>query len=156
MKMNLIRVAFNIFIFTLLAAPAYPQWVQTNWSQNSSFFNLYANQSVVFARIWDSNNAGCVFFSDDEGANWAKISSTGGDIDILSIVMWDNKILAGAWEGLYGTMLTNISWTKFTPAGMPEDTPLCSITMINDTFFAGSIGKIYKSYKDEILDNWTE
>ncbi len=158
MKMNLIRVAFNIFIFTLLAAPAYPQWVQTNWSQDSSFFNLYANQNVVFARIWDSNNAGCVFFSYDKGANWSQISSAGSDIDILSIVMWDNEILAGAWEGLYGINLSAISWNwiKFTPAGIPEDAPLYSIVRINDAVFAGSIGKIYKSSKDEVHYIWAE
>lgn len=152
----LIRVVFNIFMLTFLAASAYPQWEQTNWSEDSRFFNLYANQDVVFARIWDTNNAGCVFFSDDKGANWTQISSAGSDIDILSIVMLDNEILAGAWEGLYSTMLADISWTKFTPAGIPEDTPICSIAMINDTFFAGSIGKIYKSSKDEVHDNWTE
>ncbi len=156
MKMNSIRAVFSLFILAFLTASAYPQWVQTNWPEGNSFFNLYANQGIVFARIWDSNSAGRVFFSDNQGKTWAQISSTDSDIDILSIVMWDNKILAGTWEGLYGTMLADISWIPIIPVGIPQDAALCSISMIGDTFYAGSIGKIYKSNKDDFFNNWAD
>lgn len=153
--MNLIRTAFIVFMLTFLATSAYSQWEQTNWPEGNSYFALYTNQDTVFARIWDSNNGGRMFFTDDDGINWAQASSADSDIDILSIVMLDNEILAGTWNGFYKCTLDNIYWESFEPAGIPSDIPIWSIAMIDNTLFAGAMGAIYKSSVDDV-NNWTE
>ncbi len=155
MNRILVRAALGIFILFVLTSSAFPQWIQTNWSDGDSFFELYSNEGVVFARVWDVANGGRVFFTDDNGDNWAAISSPDNDIDILSIAMWDNQILAGAWDGLYRTMLSDISWEEFTPAGIPADSPVWSITKINDNLFASGTGAIYKASITDV-NTWTE
>ncbi|MBN2588397.1 MAG: hypothetical protein JXA96_00925 [Sedimentisphaerales bacterium] len=155
MKNCFVRASFSVFILLIVTTSAFPQWIQTNWLENNDYFNLIAGEDVVFARIWDSNDGGRVFFSDDDGANWAQISSAGSDIDILSIAMLDNTILAGTWEGFYTSTLNDMSWEPLEPTGISEGMPVCSIAMIGDTLFAGGMGEIYKSSKDDI-NNWTE
>ncbi len=155
MKKNFVCALFTVLILLTVTSSVYPQWIQTNWSEGNSFFNLYAGEEAVFARIWDSNNGGRVFFTDDNGANWALLSSADGDIDILSMIMLDNTVLAGTWEGFYRCTLSEISWEPFEPTGIPQNTPVCSIANIGDTFFAGSMGKIYKSSINDV-NNWSE
>ena len=155
MKKNFIRASFSVFILFVFATSAYSQWVPTNWSQSNDYFNLLAGEDVAFARIWDSNNGGRVFFTDDNGTNWAQLSSAEDDIDILSVIMLDDTILAGTWEGFYRCTLDDFSWQRFEPTGIPQDTPICSIAMIGDTLFAGGRGQIYKSSINDVND-WTE
>ncbi len=155
MKKNFVRASFSVFILFVFATSAYSQWVPTNWQQNNDYFNLFTGEGVTFARIWDSNHGGRVFFTDDNGANWAAISSAESDIDILSILMLDHTILAGTWEGFYRCTLDDISWEPFDPEGIPQDAPICSIAMINGTIFAGGKGGIYKSSINDIND-WSE
>ena len=155
MKKNVVRTAFSMFILIFLTTSAYPQWVQTNWPESNSFFDLYTNQGIVFARIWDSFNGGRVFFSDDNGTNWVQISSADSDIDILSIVMWNNNILAGTWNGFYQCMLDNISWEPFEPNGIPADTAIWSTAMIDNSLLAGAMGEIYESSIED-ANIWVE
>lgn len=155
MKKNLIRAAFSIFMLIVLTTSAYPQWMQTNWQESNIFFDLYANQDIVFARIWDSYNGGRMFFTDDNGTNWAQISSTDSDIDILSVVMWNNNILAGTWNGFYRCTLDDIYWEPFEPNGIPADTAVWSTAKIGDNIFAGAMGSIYESSIEDV-NVWTE
>jgi hypothetical protein len=154
MKKNLVHASFSMFMLIVLTTSAYPQWVQTNWQESSSFFSLYTNQGMVFARIWDSLNGGRVFLTADNGANWAQISSADSDIDILSIIMWNNNILAGTWDGFYSSALSDPNWYTVTPAGMPSDTAIWSTAIIDNALFAGAKGDIYKSSIDD-PNTWT-
>ena len=155
MKKNLVRTAFSISILIILANSAYPQWVQTNWQESSSFFNLYINQNVVFARNWDSLNGGRMFLTADNGEAWYQIGSADNGIDILSVVMWNNNILAGTWNGFYRSILSDPNWYAFNPTGIPEDTPIWSTVRIDNDLFAGTVGDIYKSSIDN-ANSWTE
>ncbi len=155
MKKNIVRAAFGMFMLTVLTTSAYPQWVQTNWPAGNSFFDLYTGQGMVFARIWDSFNGGRVFFTDNNGANWTQISSADSDIDILSIVIWNNNILAGTWDGFYRSMPDDTSWEPFAPTGIPADTAVWSTAIIDNTLYAGAVGDIYESSFND-ANTWTE
>jgi len=138
----------------LAGMAASAQWTQTNWSAGNSYFNLYTSQAWVFARTWDSLIGGRVFLTADSGANWTQISSADTDIDILSVVVSSNNILAGTWNGLYLSASGGTSWNAFSPTGMPADTALLSIAKIDTTLFAGTLGDVYKSADDGTT--WTE
>ncbi len=155
MKKNMVRSALSMFMLIFLTTSVYPQWVQTNWQESNSFFNLYTSEGEVFTRIWDSNNGGRMFFTDDSGANWTQVSSADSDIDILSVVMWNNNILAGTWDGFYRCTLDDIYWEPFEPAGIPADTAIWSAAMIDTSLFAGATGNIYKSSIDDV-NTWSE
>ncbi len=155
MKKNLVRTSLSMFILIVLTTSAYPQWVQTNWPESNSFFDLYTNQDIVFARIWDSLNGGRMFFTDDNGTNWTQISSTDNDVDILSIVIWNNNILAGTWNGFYRCTFNDTYWEPFVPTGIPADTAIWSIAMIDNILFAGATGDIYESSIDD-ANTWVE
>jgi hypothetical protein len=134
--------------------PLVTKWIRTNWSATNSFFNLYTCQDKVFVRIWDSFNGGRMFHNTDDGMNWTQISSTDSDIDVLSIVMVNSKILAGTWDGLYLSTDGGTTWNAALPTGIPADIAILSIVMIDTTLYAGTTGNIFKS-----LDNgntWTE
>ncbi len=155
MKKNMVRAAFSMFMLIVLTTSAYPQWVQTNWPASNSFFDLYTGQGIVFARIWDSLNGGRVFFTDNNDTSWTQISSADSDIDILSIVIWNNNILAGTWDGFYRCTLDDIYWEPFAPTGIPADTAIWSTAIIDNTLFAGAMGNIYESSIDD-ANTWTE
>lgn len=155
MKKNLVRAAFSMLMLIVFTRSAYSQWLRTNWTESNSFFNLYANESIVFARIWDSLNGGRVFLTGDNGTNWIQISSADNDIDILSIVMWNNNILAGTWNGFYQSALSEPNWYPVTAAGILPDTPIWSTSIIDNALFAGAEGDIYKSSLDD-PDSWTQ
>jgi hypothetical protein len=157
MKKNLVRAAFSLFMLMVFTTSAYPQWVQTDWPASNSFFDLYAGQGMVFARTWDSLNGGRVFLTADSGTNWDQMSSADSDIDVLSIVIWDDNILAGTWNGFYLPTLddTDWSWHVVTPTGIPADTAILSTAVIGDTLYAGAIGHIYESSADD-PNIWTE
>lgn len=134
--------------------PLVSEWIQTNWPASNSFFNLYTSQDKVFARIWDSLNGGSMYLTTDDGTNWTQIASADSNIDILSMVRLDSKILAGTWNGFYLSTDDGKNWNSATPTGIPADTSIWSIVMMNSTLFAGITGGVYKS-----LDNgstWTE
>lgn len=120
-------------------------WIQTNWTESNSFFNLCSSQNKVFARTWDSFNGGRMFLTADDGTNWAPIGSADSSIDILSIIMLDSGILAGTWNGFFQSTDDGTTWNTFTPAGIPADAAIWSIVKINSTLFAGTTGAVYKS-----------
>jgi hypothetical protein len=154
MKKNIVHAALSLCMLIVFTTPVYPQWVQTNWPATNSFFNFYTSQDRVFARTWDSLNGGRMFFTADNGANWTRISSADSGIDILSIVMLNNSMLAGTWNGFYRSVFGGTNWNAVTPAGIPADTAIWSIAMIDTTIFAGTMGAIYKSSDSGIT--WTE
>jgi photosystem II stability/assembly factor-like uncharacterized protein len=154
MKKNLVNAARGLFMLSIFMASAHAQWIKTNWPASNSFFNLYCSQSSVFARTWDSLNGGSAFCTVDNGANWTQISSTDSSIGILSIVMLNDNILAGTWNGFYRSASGGTSWNAVTPTGIPSNTVIWSVTMINNTLFAGAKGSIYKS--SDSGATWTE
>jgi len=131
-----------------------PPWTPTNWLASNSFFNLYTSQDMVFARTWDSLDGGRMFLTADNGANWTQSSSADSDIDILSILMLNNNILAGTWNGFYLSSDGGTTWNAVTPTGIPADTAIWSIAMIGTTLFAGTTGDIYKS--SDNANTWIE
>ena len=124
MNKILVRAALGVFILVVLTSSAFPQWVQTNCPIGNSFSELYANQGNVFARTWKVDG-GHLFLTEDNGTNWTEISSP--ESDILSLVILDDEILVGTWDGLYRSMLTEISWEKLTVTGIPDESPIWSI-----------------------------
>ena len=157
MKKNLVRAAFSMYMLTVFATSAYSQWVQTNWPEGNRFFDLYASRDVVFARIWDSLNGGRVFLTTDNGTSWNQVSSADSDMDILSIVMWNDNVLAGTWDGLYRPILDGTDWYWYpaTSTGIPTDTAVWSLTRIGDTLFAGAKGHVYESSVAD-ANTWAE
>ncbi len=158
MNRILVRAALGIFILFIITSSAFSQWVQMSCPAGDSFSELYANQGAVFARTWKTDS-GHLFFTKDNGTNWTEISSPCTDInspgtDILSLIILDNQIIVGTWDGLYSTMLNNISWEQFSPAGIPAGTPIWSLFKIGDTLFACGIGEMYKSSVNDI-DVWS-
>ena len=155
MKKNPVHAALSLCMLIFFTTSVYPQWTQTNWPESNSFFDLYTGQDMVFARIWDSLYGGRMFLTANNGANWTQISSADSDIDILSIVMLnDNTLLAGTWNGFYLSPMDGINWNAVTPAGIPEDTAIWSVAMIDTTLFAGATGGIFKSSDNG--NTWTE
>lgn len=155
MKKNLVHAALSLFMLIFSTTSVYPQWMQTNWPESNSFFDLYTRQDTVFARIWDSLNGGRMFLTANSGASWTQISSADSDIDVLCIVMLnDNRLLAGTWNGFYLSPSDGTNWNAVTPTGIPEDTAIGSISMIGTTLFAGTTGKIYKSSDNS--NSWIE
>ncbi len=157
MKKGLVDGLLSMFMLMGFTPSAYSQWVQTNWPTSNHFFNLYTGQDMVFARTWDSLNGGRMFLTNDNGTHWNQISSAEGDIDILSLVMWDNNLLAGSWNGFYRPTLDDTTWTwsTVTPTGIPADTAIWSMAMIDNTLFAGARGHIYTSSIEDV-NTWTE
>ncbi len=154
MKKTLVHAALSLFMLNVFTTAVYPQWIQTNWPASNSYFNLYTSQDMVFSRIWDSINGGRMFLTADNGTNWIQSSSADSDIDILSIVVLNDNILVGTWNGFYLSPLDGTNWAAVTPTGIPEDTAIWSITMIDTTLFAGTTGNIYKSSDNG--NTWTE
>ena len=154
MKKYLVRAALSLFMLIFFTTSVYPQWTQTNWPGSNSFFDIYTSQDMVFARTWDSLNGGRMFLTANNGANWTQSSSADSDIDILSIVMLNDRLLAGTWNGFYLSPLDGTNWSAVIPAGIPEDTAIWSIAMIDTALFAGTTGDIYKSSDNG--NTWTE
>ncbi len=155
MKSNLAHPAFSLLMLIMLATSAYSQWVQTNWPAGNSFFNLYAGQGRVLARTWDSVNGGRLFLTGDNGATWAQISSADSDLDILSLAVFNNTMLAGTWSGFYQSSLNEPSWKQLVTAEVPVDAPVSSLAMIDKTLFAGTTGSVYRSSVEDV-NTWTE
>jgi hypothetical protein len=59
--------------------------------------------------------------------------------------MLNQDLLAGTWNGLYLSTSGGASWNAVTPSGIPADTPLWSLAMIDTTLFAGAKGSVYES-----------
>ena len=154
MKKNIVHMALSLFMLIVFTTSVYPQWIQTNWPESNSFFNLYTSQDMVFARTWDSLNGGRMFLSADNGANWTQISSAATNIDILSIVMLNNNIIAGTWNGFYRSTYGDINWNAVNPTGIPADTAIRSVAMINTSLFAGTRGDVFKS--SDSGNTWAE
>ena len=154
MKKNLVHAALSLFMLIVLTTSVYAEWTKTNWAASNDFFNLSISLNKVFARTWDGINGGRMFLTADNGANWTHIGSADSSIDILSIVMLNNDILAGTWNGFYRSTSGGTIWNAVTTAGIPADTAIWSIAMITTTLFAGTMGAIYRSSDSGIT--WTE
>ena len=157
MKTHRVRAALIMLIVAVLTTSAYSQWVQTNWSAGTSFFDLYAGREMIFARTWDSLNGGRLFVTADNGANWDQVASADGGVDVLSVAAWDDAILAGTWNGFYLPTLdgSDWSWHAGTPDGIPADTAILSTALIEGSLYAGAIGAIYESSGDD-PNTWVE
>jgi hypothetical protein len=131
------------------------QWTKTIWPADSSYFSLVASDAAVLARTWDPLNGGRVFFTADDGASWTQSSAADTDIDILSIVpLNDNNILAGTWSNSYRSPSGGKGWDVLSPTGIPADTAIRSMALIDSALFAGTTGDIYKSSDNG--NAWTE
>lgn len=131
------------------------RWTKTNWPEESSFFQLFAAGDVVLARTWDSLNGSRVLLTADQGASWIPSGAAETDIDILSMVLLkDDNILAATWGNSYRSTSGGKSWDGMTRAGIPEDTALRSLTLIDSLLWAGAAGSIYRSSDNG--DTWTE
>ena len=155
MKKNLVQAVLGLCLSVVFTTSAYSQWVQTNWPAGNSFFHLYASQGRVFARTWDALNGGRVFLTADNGAQWTPISSADSDIDILSIAVFNGKVLAGTWNGFCQSTLSDPNWKAFEPAGIPEDMPIWSLATTDGTLSAGAVGHVYATSADD-ASAWTE
>ncbi len=128
-------------------------WTPANWPAGNHYFSLYTGQDKVFARIWDTLNGGRMFLTADDGTSWTRIGSADSGMDILSIVMPDS-ILAGTWDGLYRSTDSGTTWNVIAPTGIPADTAIWSMAMMDTCLLAGATGDIYKSSDNG--DTWTE
>lgn len=130
-------------------------WTKTNWPGENTYLQLFAADDVVLARTWDSLNGGRVFLTADKGTSWTISSAAETDIDILSMVLLkDDNILAATWGNSYRSRSGGTSWDGTGRAGIPEDTALRSLTLIDSLLWAGTTGSIFKSSDDG--DTWTE
>jgi len=142
---KMLQAVLGVVVLALFTTSAHAQWMQTNWPTSKNYFKLYSGQNSVFARTWDSLNGGRTFVTSDSGSNWKQISSADSNIDILSLVMLNNKITAATWNGFYRANLGDTGWNAVTPTGIPADSAIWSVAMINAVLYAGAMGDIYKS-----------
>lgn len=154
MKVNLFHSMLCMFVLILFTTSPDAQWTKTNWPASNSFFDLSTSGSNVFARTWDSLNGGRTFLSSDNGENWIEISSADSSIGILSMMMINNDIFAGTWDGLYRSASGGTSWNIVSQTGIPANTDIWSVALINGALFAGSMGTIFKSADKGTT--WTE
>jgi hypothetical protein len=154
MKKNLAQATLRLFLLIVFTTSLHAQWTKTNWTTGTNFFDLYSSQNKVFARTWDSLNGGRMVCTADNGATWTPISSADSSIGILSIVMLNDNLLAGTWDGFYQSTTGGTSWNTITPAGIPANTVIWSMAMIAGTLYAGTRGSIYKS--PDSGTTWTE
>jgi photosystem II stability/assembly factor-like uncharacterized protein len=146
MKKAPVRISFSIFMLIVFSLSAHAQWSKTAWEGDNSYFNLYMNRNTLLARTWDCLDGGRMFITTDNGSAWNRIASADTDIDILSVVMLDNTILAGTWNGFYQSTTNGASWSAITPSGIPTDIAIWSIAKMADmALFAGATGDIFKS-----------
>jgi hypothetical protein len=143
----------TLFLLAGFAASGHSQWSKTNWTATSNYFDLYGNQNHVVARTWDALNAGRTFVTSDNGANWTVVAAD-SSLDILSVVVLSDTLLAGTWNGLISATIGGTSWTVLSPAGMVPDIAVYSISMINAALYAGAVGAIYMS--SDHGGSWTE
>lgn len=130
-------------------------WSKTNWSEEVSYFQLFAADDVVLARVWDSMNGGRVFVSSDHGETWSPSSADEADTDVLSMVLpAGNDILAATWGNSYRSTSGGKSWDVVTRSGIAADAALRSLTWIDGVLFAGTTGSVYKS--SDSGATWTE
>ncbi len=130
-------------------------WSRTKWSEEVSYFQLFAAEDVVLARVWDGMNGGRVFVSSDNGETWSPSSAAESDTDILSIVLpGGNDILAATWGNSYRSASGGKSWDAVTRSGIAADAALRSLTSIDGVLFAGTTGSVYKS--SDSGATWTE
>jgi hypothetical protein len=134
--------------------PLTSDWIQTNWAESNSFFNLCGSKNMVFARSWDSFNGGRMFITADDGTSWNQLGYAGSSIDLLSVVMFDTGILAGTWNGFIQSTDDGKTWDDFTATGIPADAAIWSMAMINAALYAGTTGNVYIS--DDKGSTWTE
>jgi hypothetical protein len=145
MKKNFVHEALCLLTLLLSAVQVFPQWTQTNWPASTGFFDLCGAGDRVFARTWDSLGGGRMFLTADNGATWTPMSPADGNSDFISVVMLDDGILAGTWNGFYRSDVNGTSWNAVTPAGIPQDTAICGLEMISAALFAGARGAVYTS-----------
>jgi hypothetical protein len=153
MKKKLVHIVFGLFLLAGFTTSGFAQWAKTNWPAPSSYFDLYSNQNRVIARTWDTLNGGRTFLSSDNGTNWTQVAADSSK-DILSVILLNDTMLAGTWNGLMSTPAGSISWTGLTPTGIAADTAVCALALINTTMYAGAKGTIYKS--SDSGSSWTE
>lgn len=132
-------------IVAKIPTPLSSSWTQTNWSENSNFFNLSSSKNKVYARIWDSFSGGRMFLTNNDGSNWTPIRSADNSLDILSILTLESRILAGTWNGFYQSTDDGITWNAITPTGLPADIAIWCIEQVNRTLYAGTTGAVYVS-----------
>jgi hypothetical protein len=130
------------------------KWNQTNWPADNKYFSLHAGQDRVFARTWDALNGGRTFLSSDDGATWIQVGSADTDMDMLSIAMSNNSVLAGTWNDLLQSTSGGASFNISTPTGIPVDTAIWSMAAIGSTLLAGTKEDVYRSSDNG--STWTE
>ena len=157
MRKSLVYPVLSLLILNAFPASLHAQWKQTEWPASHSFLALYTAPDIVFARIWDSLNGARVFLTSDNGTQWNQIASADDNIDILSLVGWEDNILAGAWDGLFRLVPgdPNGFWYAVEPNGIPVDTAIESMAIIDSTLYAGARGGIYESSIKDV-NGWRE
>jgi photosystem II stability/assembly factor-like uncharacterized protein len=145
MQTNLVHAVLSLLLPVIFATSADAQWIKTNWTAENDFFILSSSPNRIFARTWDALNGGRMFYTTDSGKNWTPISSSDSSIGILSVVMVNNDMLAGTWNGLFRSVNGGTDWTAVTSAGIPAGSSIWSMAMINTALFAGTKGAVYKS-----------
>ncbi|NLD98955.1 MAG: T9SS type A sorting domain-containing protein [Fibrobacter sp.] len=145
MKKKQVNVMMFMFILIFLNITAYAQWQQTNWTTSNNYFRLHTSQNRVFARSWDSLNGGRMFYSSDSGSNWNLIGAADSGTVILSVLMFNNIIHAGTWNGFYRSTSDGASWVAAAMQGIPVESSIWAVAMFNSILYAGVSGTVYKS-----------
>ncbi len=153
MKKKLVSAAIGLILLTGFSLSGFAQWNKATWSITNSYNDLYVKGDNLIARTWDTLNGGRAYLTVDNGVSWTEIATDSSEY-ILSLVILDNEILAGTWNGLIRTDVGSADWTELTSEGIPADTTIWSLAELNEVVYAGGVGTIYKS--SDSGDTWTE
>jgi hypothetical protein len=154
MKSNKIFTKFSLCLILISVTPVMGQWTKTNWPAANNFFDLYSSQNKVFVRAWDSLNGGRTFMTSDNGTTWSLIASADSGFDILSIILLNNGIFAGTWDGLFRSPVGEIKWSAVTSSGLTSGQTISALSMVNATLFCGTVGSTFKSSDNG--NSWSE
>jgi hypothetical protein len=136
------------------AACGAEKWAQTNWSAGGDYLRLYAGPDRVVARTWDATHGGRTFLTSDQGATWTQVGSADTDMDILSVAMSNDHVLAGTWNDLCQADPGGTSFSILTPSGIPADTAIWSLASIDTALLAGTREDVFRSSDNGAT--WTE
>ncbi|MGA2508525.1 MAG: hypothetical protein ABSF80_13740 [Chitinispirillaceae bacterium] len=130
MKAIIANIIAGMGILVLFPLEAGAQWVQTNWTGNSTVLSLAVSDTTLFAGTYSG-----IYFSSDSGATWTHPGSVTDRI--LSLAVMGSQVFAGTDNGIYLSANNGTSWVAID-SGLPANVLVHSLVVSGTNIFAGT------------------